>query len=55
VIYNDLDHVIDGIAYWRIPPIYKDPNHPLPHGYNREHAIELAPQRKRKAAYAQGT
>lgn len=49
VIYQDLNHVADAIAYWRDPPLYVDPDYPRPHGYSREHAIDLAKQRKGKA------
>ena len=45
VLFVDMAHVADAIAYWREPPLYADPAEPLPHGYGREHALHLARRR----------
>lgn len=55
VIFQDLDHVADAIAYWRDPPLYEDPRYLRPHGHSRERAIELAIQRRGRARHGEAT
>ncbi len=42
ILFVDMGHVADAIAYWRGPPLYQDDSVPLPHGYSRNHAMQLA-------------
>jgi hypothetical protein len=45
VLFVDMVHVADAIAYWREPPIFVDRTSPTPHGLSRAHAHRLAAQR----------
>ncbi len=45
MFFVDMGHVADAIAYWRDPPLYRDPAAALPHGRDRAQSLWFAARR----------
>ncbi len=45
VLFIDVVHVADAVAYWREPPLYVDRRSSVAHGMSRSHALLLAARR----------
>jgi hypothetical protein len=45
MLFVDMGHAADAVAYWRDPPLLRDAQHPIPHGFSRAHALWLAASR----------